>query len=743
MVKIFIKILFLLTLVGNLNAEIIRSIDINGNSRVSEETVKIYGEIKINEDYNEQRLNQIINNLYSTNFFEDVKIEIKNNVLQITLIEYPVINNLIILGEPKKAYREQIKKLITLKNKDSFIKNNLSEDVERIKNLYSSIGFNFAKVESKVREIDANNIDLLFEIKRGEISKISKITFTGNKKIREKRLRDVIASEENKFWKFISKNTRFSENLTNLDVRLLENYYKSIGFYDVKVSSNSAEIKDSGNIELIYSIEAGKRYTIKKITTKVDPIFDKKLFFELDKEYQDLLGSYYSPFKIKKLLESIDEVIEKNNLQFVEHNVEEIIEGDSIVIKFNVYEGEKVSVERINIIGNNVTNENVIRSELELDEGDPFTKLSLDKSISNIKSRNLFSTVASKVSQGSAKDLKIIDLKVEEKPTGELSAGAGVGTNGGSIGFNIQENNWLGEGKKVGFKMNLDEESLRGTVSYTDPNYDFLGNSINYYLSSITNDKPDQGYENSLITAGIGTSFEQYKDVFASLGLNASYDDLSTDDTASESLRKQSGQFSELSGSYGFTFDKRNRKFMPTDGSILSFNQTLPFYADKNFISNKLSFSGYKTINENLIGASKFYFNAINGIGDDDVRLSKRTNLSTRRLRGFERGKVGPVDGNDHIGGNYAASLNFEASLPRVLPEATKTDVTLFLDFGSVWGVDFDTTIDDSNKLRSSTGAAASWSSPIGPMTFILSTNLSKASTDETESFNFNLGTTF
>ena len=123
--------------------------------------------------------------------------------------------------------------------------------------------------------------------------------------------------------------------------------------------------------------------------------------------------------------------------------------------------------------------------------------------------------------------------------------------------------------------------------------------------------------------------------------------------------------------------------------------------------------------------------------------MSKRTNLSTRRLRGFERGKVGPVDGNDHIGGNYAASLNFEASLPRVLPEATKTDVTLFLDFGSVWGVDFDTTIDDSNKLRSSTGAAASWSSPIGPMTFILSTNLSKASTDETESFNFNLGTTF
>ena len=279
------------------------------------------------------------------------------------------------------------------------------------------------------------------------------------------------------------------------------NYYKSIGYYDVQVTSNTAEIKGSENVELTYSIEAGERYTIKKINTNVDKVFDKNLFFPLNKEYQKYIGSYYSPFKIKKLLEEIDDLIEKNNLQFVEHNVEENIEGNSIVVNFNIFEGQKVSVERINIIGNNVTNENVIRAELELDEGDPFTKLSLDKSIANIKARNIFGEVKSKVNDGSSQNLKVIEISVEEKPTGELAAGAGVGTNGGTVGFNIQENNWLGEGKKLGFDMELDQESLRGTISYTNPNYDFLGNSLSYSLSSVNNDKPDQGYENSLIAS--------------------------------------------------------------------------------------------------------------------------------------------------------------------------------------------------------------------------------------------------
>ena len=276
-----------------------------------------------------------------------------------------------------------------------------------------------------------------------------------------------------------------------------------------------------------------------------------------------------------------------------------------------------------------------------------------------------------------------------------------------------------------------------------DPNYDFLGNSLSYSLASETNDKPDQGYENSLTSFGLATSFEQYKDIFVSLGLNADYDDLRTNSTASSALKKQEGSYSDISGNYGFSFDTRDRSFMPTKGSIIKLGQTLPLYADSASISNFLSASKYKTINENVVGVGKIYLSTINGIGSDDVRLSKRKNLSTKRLRGFEKNKIGPVDNKDYIGGNYVAALNFEANLPNILPDDTNTDVNLFFDLGNVWGVDYDSSIDDSNKIRSSTGIIANWMSPIGPMNFVLSQNLSKASTDKTQGFSFNLGTTF
>ena len=354
----FIKIfLVIISFTTSSLADVVKDIKISGNKRVSEETIKIYGDIKLNKEYSETDLNKILNNLYSTNFFRDIKIQLENNVLNINLIEYPVINQLLVLGEPKKIYIEEVKKLIQSKQKDSFIENILSKDKETIKRFYDSIGYNFTEVDVKVRKIDNSNVDIIFDINRGNRTKISKITFTGDKKVREKRLLDIIASEEDKFWKFISRNTKFSQNLVNLDLRLLRNYYKSIGYYDVKITSNSAEIQKDGNIELIYSIDAGTRYVIKKIVTKVDPVFDKNLFYPLEKDYKKIVGSYYSPFKIKKLLETIDELIENNNLQFVEHNVEEIIEGDTITVKFNVYEGEKILVERVDILGNNVTNE--------------------------------------------------------------------------------------------------------------------------------------------------------------------------------------------------------------------------------------------------------------------------------------------------------------------------------------------------------------------------------------------------
>ena len=743
MFKFFITLIISFFLYSNLLAEIVKKFNVKGNNRISSETIKVYGGIQINKNYNEVDLNIVLNKLYDTGFFEDVKVSIVKNELVIVVKEFPFVDQLIIIGEKSNKYKKEIKKVVSTKEKRSFIKSNLVKDIEKIKLLYSSVGYNSAKIEIKTKEVGANRVDVLIEINRGEKTKISSINFIGNKKISNRRLRDVISSQENKFWKILARNTNFNKNLLDLDTRLMTNYYKSSGFYDAKISSKLAKINKAGNAEIIYSIDEGERYIVKKISTNIDVVFDKKIFFPLNKTFEKYIGDYYSPFKVKKILENLDEIIETNNLQFVEHNVEEQIGDKSINIILNVYEGEKNLIERINVFGNNITNEDVIRGELILDEGDPFSRLNLEKSIANIKSRNIFRAVKYEVTDGSKSNLKQIDINVEERPTGEISAGAGIGTTGGSFAIGVSENNWLGSGKSVSFDLEVDKESFTGTLNYNDPNYDFLGNAINYSISSQTNDKPDQGYENSIISAGVGTSFEQYKDVFLSLGLNASHDDLRTTSTASTSLKKQEGTYNEVSGSYGFSYDTRDRSFNPTSGSILSFGQSLPIYADKSFIANSITASRYTSLNEDVIGVGKLFISTINGLGSDDVRLSKRKGLSTKRLKGFKKNKIGPVDNGDYVGGNYVAALNFEANLPTILPENTNVDIGAFLDFGNVWGVDYDSSIDDSNKIRSSTGLVANWMSPIGPMNFVLAQDLSKAETDQTQRFTFNLGTTF
>ncbi len=740
LILIIITIVFIST---NSNAEVVTKINIKGNNRISSETIKIYGDLKLNQDYSESDLNNSLKKLYETDFFEDIQIEIINNNLNLLVKEYPFINQLIISGEKTKRYRDQIKKIIKLKEKRSFIKSYINNDIANIKSLYSSAGFSSTLVEIKTKEITKNSFDVLINIDRGKKTKIKNINFLGNNQISNRRLKDVIASEEHQFWKVLSKNTNYTSNLLELDTRLLRNFYKSSGFYDIKINSKFAKINNFDEAELTFSIDEGTRYTINKISTNVDTVFDKRLFFPMNKIYEKYIGEYYSPFKVKKILDDLDRLIDINNLQFVEHNVKEEIEGSSINITLNVYEGEKTTVERINILGNSITDENVIRSELILDEGDPFSKLNLEKSISEIKARKIFKSVKYEILDGTKNNLKIINIDVEEQPTGEITAGAGVGTDGGLFAIGVKENNWLGTGKSVSFDLEIDSESLTGVINYVDPNYDFLGNTLSYSLSSETNDKPDQGYENSLTAFNIDTSFEQFRDIYLSLGLSASHDDLRTDTSASSALQKQKGTYNDISGNYGFSFDTRDRAFMPTSGSIIRFGQSLPIYADTSSLANFFSASNYNSINENIVGVGKLYVATINGLGSDDVRLSKRKGLSTKRLRGFEKNKIGPVDNNDHIGGNFTAALNLEANLPNVLPEDTNTDISTFLDFGNIWGVDYDSSIDDSNKIRSSAGVIANWMSPIGPMSFVLSQNLSKASTDKTQSFSFNLGTTF
>jgi len=725
------------------NAEIVKSIKVIGNDRISIQTIKVYGDIKLNNNYEKLDVDKVLKKLYETDFFEEINISLQNGILNIIVKEYPSINDIFIEGEKTKQITKVLLEGIQLQKGNSFIKSYLIQDIGQIKKLYAQLGFNFVEIESKVENFSANRLNLTFVIDKGRRTKIAKIYFIGDKKIKDRRLRDIIVSTEHKFWKFLSKNTNLNKNNIDLDKRLLINYYKSIGFYDVQILTTKAEVSETNDTTLTFNINAGTRYKINKISAKVNETIDQNLFLSLEKEFRKNVGKYYSPFIVKKLLDEVDIVIDNNDLQFVEHNVNEIISGNGIEIEINVFEGTKELVERINIKGNTITDEGVIRSEFLLDEGDPFNELKLEKSIAKLKSRNIFGEINKVVSQGSSRDQKIIDIKVEEKSTGEISAGAGIATGGGNFEFSVSENNWLGQGKRVETFINVSKTSVKGALSVSDPNYKNTGNSLSYSIKSTQDDKPDSGYESSRLGLGIGAGFEQYKNVFLFPALNLSHDNLKVLSTASSSLKKQEGAYTDLSLAYKIKLDKRDRVFMPTDGYTTSFSQSLPIYADTPYILNSVNYSKYNSFSPNVVGVFKFFGTAINGLQDEDVRLSKRLNHSSNTLRGFESGKVGPKDGSGYVGGNYATAINLEANLPNLLPESTKTEVGVFLDAGNYWGVDYSDTIDDSNKIRSSAGINTSWLSPLGPMSVILAKNITKAKTDTTEFFNFRLGTTF
>jgi len=748
MKKTIYKFCFLLCFLfisSNAFADVLKKVEFLGNKRISDETIKVYGEIQLNKNYQDDDINEIIKKLYSTNFFSNVSTNFSNGVLKINVIENPIIYSIDIEGEEVKKFKAQIFKIISLKEKGSFVENFVKSDIEIIKNFYNSLGYYSVSVDAQKEKSDsaADTLNLIFSVKKGERSQIKKIYFIGDKKIKSKRLRDVITSEEARFWKFLTRNIYLNTQRIELDKRLLKNYYLGRGYYDVQVLSTSAQITNESNIELTFSVNAGKRYRFKRFSTDIDPVFNASIFEDLKPIFKKYAGEYYSPFKIKKVLENIDEIIDSNQLQFVQHTVKEFSGEDGIDIEFKIFEGEKIQIERINIKGNTVTNDSVIRSSLLIDEGDPYSKIRIEKSISNLKSKNIFNKVDYKISDGSEKGLKTINISIEEKPTGEISAGAGYGTEGGVFAFSIKENNYLGKGLKVAANAEISSESVRGGLSIVNPNFNYTGNKVFGGFYSKKTDKSASGYENTLMNFNIGTEFEQYKDVYLSPDLNFTIDDLTVDSTASSSLKKQAGSFTDLTFGYRISSDKRNRKFMPTDGHIVSFKQNLPIFADSQSVLNSFRYRSYHAFSDNVVGAFKFYVAGISTIDNEDVRLSKRLHLGRNYLRGFEPNKIGPRDGSDYIGGNYASALNLEAALPNLLPESTETDISIFMDFANLWHVDYSSSLNDSDKIRSSIGIATNMYTPVGPLSFVIAQNLSKADTDQTQSFNFQIGTSF
>ena len=745
-IDLFKKIVYLIILQFFIfkisHSENIKNFQIIGNDRISNETILMFSNLKIGQDINENNLNNALKELYYTDYFKDVKISVDNNIIIIDVVENPIIQKIIINGVKDRNLLEIIDDVTSKINKYPLIESKIKEQVNLLKNILKSYGYYFVKLETSFINNNNNTVDLIYNFDLGEIAKIKKINFIGNKIFSDGTLRNVIVSEETKFWKFITRNKYLDSNRINTDVLKLKRFYKNRGYYRVQVKSTTAIINNENQFELVFNINSGEKFYFDKIKINKTKNIDIQNFKIFDEKFNKLNGEKYSQKKIETLVNEINDYTLNNDFIFINANFEEIIkEKNKIDVNINFDDIEKTFVDRINILGNFITDEKVIRNMLIVDEGDPFNKILFEKSISDMKAENLFKDVTYRIKDDINKS-KLIDIKVEEKPTGEIFAGAGTGTSGSTISAGVKENNYLGLGIKLDTNISITEDSVKGKFFVINPNYKNSDKSIKTVVESSTDDfMSTSGYKTSRTGLSLGTEFEQFNDFFVNIEISNFYEDLKTSSNAKSIVKKQEGNYFENLLSYSLKLNKLDQNFEPSDGFINYFSQTLPIISDDLSIENTFTSAAYHTIGDNLILSAKLYMQAINSL-EDNVRISKRVYVPSRRLRGFESGKIGPKDGDQFIGGNYATSLNLNSTIPNIFFENEDVDFNLFLDLANVWEVDYDNSL-DSNKLRSSTGISLNWFSPIGPFTFSYAIPLSEANTDITEKFRFQIGTSF
>ena len=725
-------------------SEIISDIKVNGNKRISKDSIIVFGQINYDRNYNQDELNSILKNIYDTNFFKKIELNLVNSILQINVVENPIIEDLEIKGIKSAKLKEVLLDKISLKSRKSYIETIFLSDLNLIKNIIKSSGYYFAEIKtSSILNEVQNSIRLTYDIDLGDKAKINEIQFIGDKKIKDRKLKNVITSEESRFWKFISQSVYLNPDRIEMDKRLLTNYYKNNGYYSVNVTNSFVEFKNDGSFKLIFNIDAGKKFKFNNLVLELSDEYEKKYFEQIDKALNKLQGKEYSLDKIESVLREVDKIALSKQYEFIDATLsEKIIDDDKLDIAILLVDTQKFYVEKINILGNTYTLEEVIRNSLIVDEGDPFNEILFNKSINNIKAKNIFGNVQSKILPGSNANLKVIDLSVEEKPTGEISLGAGIGTSGGTVSGGIKENNFLGKGIRLNTNLSVSESAIKGQFVYEKPNFNYSDNTLFTSLKSTSSDNlADFGYKTSEISISFGTTFEQYENLFFSPSIETAYENLETTSTASSTLKKQKGSYVDTYFKYSLDYDLRNKRYRADEGYTTSFYQELPIISDNHEIVNSFETTRYQKISS-MITKVSFYGKMVNTIDDVDVRISKRLFMPESKLRGFEGGKVGPVDNNDFIGGNYLSAVNFNATLPQLLPSFQNTDFSFFIDAANIWGVDYDSSMDNS-KIRSSAGIGMNISTPIGPLSFSLAQPFSKSSTDKTETFRFNLGTTF
>ena len=745
--KVLIIILFLGTISVSLAEENqINDIEINGNLRIDAETIISYADIKLGSNYNDEKGNEILKSLFKTELFSNIEIKFNNNILIIKIIENPTINLIKFEGN-SKVKDEDLLIEIQLKERSVYSRSKVKRDIERILSLYQRNGRLSTEVIPRIEKLDANRINLSYEIVESEVSRVSKIIFIGNNSFSSSKLKSIMKTKERRLLRFLTSSDRYDPDKIEYDKQLISQFYNNNGFPNFTFTSSIAQLSENTNaFEIIMYLDEGEKYKFGNIevSTKLKKINSEVALSIITANN----GEIFDRSKISDSIEIIKELAEGEGYSFIEINpkFQDNSDDKTINIQIDINEGPRVYVNSINIAGNTRTLDRVIRRELGLSEGDAYNKYILNYSKDSIKALNFFSSVEVDDIRSNFPDKIDLVVDVEEKNTGEASLGAGYSSStSSSITLGLRENNFLGKGQKVNFAASFANTRTTYDISITEPYFNNKNLSVSADLYSNFTDPSSVNYETEDLGIGIGLGFPLASDKSIKTKYSLFTSKIKPDSSATSYERLLGGTDTVSQLGYVFNFDRRNSRYKPSRGFNLKLSQDLAGLGGTSYYyKNTGEFNIYKRLSDRFIGAWKFSAGSVNGYNGKYQPLSSNFRLGGKNLRGFKSGKVGPRTGTSYTGGQYFYLTSIETNIDFDL-DAYDITSTLFVDLGSLWGLENPAyaDINDDHNLRSSAGVNLNWDTAIGPINFIYARILESEITDTTDNFYFDIGYNF
>ena len=727
----------------------IESIRIEGTQRIENETVLSYFGIRTGDVFDPERIDTGLKKLFATGLFKDVAIRREGNTLVINVVENPIINRIAFEGN-RRIKDEDLQAELQLRPRIVFTQTRVQGDVQRILEVYRRSGRFAATVEPKIIPLEQNRVDLVFEINEGPLTGVKAIEFIGNKVFSDGDLKDVITTTESRWWRFLSTTDNYDPDRLAADQDLLRRFYLSEGYADFRVLSAVAELAPEGDgFVITITLEEGERYKFgeQNVETTLKNLDPEKLKKELTTE----AGNWYDASEIDKTTSRLSDLVGELGYAFVDVRPKTVVDrqNNTIAITYEIREGPRVYVERIDIHGNLRTRDKVIRREFRVVEGDAFNTSKIRRSRQRLENLGFFSKVDLQTKPGSAADQVVIDVDVTEQSTGELSLGAGFSTTEGPFGdVSLRERNLLGNGQDLRLGFRLSARRSRLDLSFTDPYFLDRDIAAGFDLYTTTADySSESSYEQDTIGGSLRGAFDVSENLRETVRYTLRRDNVhNVKDDASEVIQDEEGDSWRSYVSNEYFYDRLNNRNTPTEGYYARLQNDLAgFGGDTRFLRTSVGAGYYWPITGSWIGSLRSEIGYIFGLGDD-VTVVDRFFLGGDSFRGFSTRGVGPRDSDtdDSLGGNLLYSGTAELSFPLGLPEELGLRGRLFSDFGAVTGLDNSSdNVDDSAAPRVSVGTGLTWRSPLGPIALDFAVPVLKESFDKVEQFRFSFGTRF